>query len=123
MNIVLSNAQKHFKEQLQNNPCDPIHVPEWDCTIHYRPMTGKQSDAILKYVNEGALFGAMVESLIQRAKTEDNKPMFRPVERTVLMTQVDKNVVERVTMEMKSLDLDEDVDLDSPSEEDVVKNS
>ena len=113
--LILSKATTHFKEKLSNN-VESVEVPEWDCTIYYRPMNGKQRDSILKHVNEGNIFRALVESILTRARDESGKLMFKPVHERELMTKVDPDVVERVAQEMRTLDsimLEEDEDVPS----------
>jgi hypothetical protein len=106
---ILAKATQHFREQLQNKS-DTINVSEWGETIHYRPMNGKQRDAIIKHVNDGHLMEAYVESIVLRARDEDGKLMFKPIHRRELMTKVDPDILQRIATEMNTLDalLDED---------------
>ncbi|HIE84797.1 MAG TPA: hypothetical protein EYQ00_13565 [Dehalococcoidia bacterium] len=106
---VLAKATTHFREQLQNKS-ESISVPEWGETIHYRPMNGRQRDAIIKHVNDGHLMEAYVESILLRARDEDGKLMFKPVHKRELMTKVDPDIIQRVATEMNTLDalLDDD---------------
>ena len=108
MSTVLQRATEHFRNQLEDN-AETIDVPEWGdgnvpLTIYYKPMTAKQSDAIFKYVNSGEMYAAMVEALVLRARHEDGKPIFRPVERSTLMTRVDRKIIERVVTEMRAME-------------------
>lgn len=100
---ILERASAHFTEQLQNHT-GSVSVPEWGTTIYYRPMNGKQRDAILKCVNDGNLFEALVESIILRARDEDGKAMFRRIHKREFMSRIDPKVVERVASEMGTLD-------------------
>ena len=70
--MVLVKATQHFKKQLQDN-AESLEVPEWGVTIFYRPMNGKQRDAILKHINDGHVFEALVESILTRARDEDGR--------------------------------------------------
>lgn len=110
--MVLAKATQHFKKQLQDN-AESMEVPEWETTIFYRPMNGKQRDSILKFINDGHIFEALVESILTRARDEDGKLMFKPVHKRELMTKVDPKIIERVASEMGTLDsmlLEEDED-------------
>ncbi len=100
---LLSKATQHFREQLQNKS-ESIEVSEWGETIHYRPMNGKQRDAILKYINAGQLMEAYVESIVLRSRDEDGKLMFKPIHRRELMTKVDPDIIQRIATEMNTLD-------------------
>lgn len=115
MGAVLDQAKAHFRERL-TDAWQTIEVPEWGSegnplVIHYRPMNLKQQDAIYKHVADNSL-ESLVETLIQRSRDADGKPMFRAVERSELMTQVDPKVIERIVSEMA----------DDVSVEDAAKN-
>lgn len=125
MNDVLSKAREHFRGQITGE-MNFVKVSEWkDSIIWYKPMTAKQADAIMKYVNDGAMFGAMVEALIQRARTEDGSRMFRPNDRNTFMTQTDRKIIEKIVTEMKSLEslVDDDEDIEGEEPDTSVKNS
>jgi len=117
--MILNKATEHFKLQLQNNS-DSITVPEWGTEIYYRPMNGKQRDSILKYINDGHIFEALVESILTRARDEDGKLVFKPVHKRELMTKVDPSVIERIATEMRTLD---STLLEEEEEEITVKKS
>ena len=125
MNDVLSKAREHFRGQITGE-MNFVKVPEWkDSIIWYKPMTAKQADAIMKFVNDGAMFGAMVEALIQRARNEDGSRMFRPNDRNTFMTQTDRKIIEKIVTEMKSLEslVDDDEDIEGEEPDTSVKNS
>jgi len=115
MGAALEKAKSHFRERLEN-AWQTIEVPEWGepgapLVITYRPMNLKQQDAIYKYVQENSL-ASLVETLIQRARDVDHKPIFRPVDRRELMSEVDPKVIERIVSAMA----------DDISAEDAEKN-
>lgn len=103
MSAALENAKAHFKELLEN-AWRTLEVPEWGepgkpLVIHFRPMNLRQQDAIYKHVKEGSL-ESLVETLIQRAKDGEGKPLFRSVDRRELMNLVDPAVIERIVSAM-----------------------
>lgn len=100
---VMQKAVEHFKAQLQEQPIE-IDVPEWDTKIYVKPVNGLQRDAIMKFLSEGKYFEAQVEALIQRAKDADGKPIFKRVDKTELMRQVDPDIISRIVSEMKAFD-------------------
>lgn len=100
---VLEQATAHFKKQIQDNT-ESVEVPEWGTTVYYRPMNGRQRDAILKYVNEGHIFEALVESIIVRARDEEGALMFKAGHKLDLMNRVDPKVIERLADQMRTLD-------------------
>jgi|LWDU01.1.fsa_nt_gi hypothetical protein len=102
--MVLAKATQHFRQQIQNN-VSVLTVPEWGTDIHYRPMNGKQRDAIIKHVNDGHIMEAYVESILTRARDDNGKLMFKPIHRKELMTRVDPDVVQRIATEMNTLDV------------------
>jgi hypothetical protein len=117
--LILSKATEHFKQQLQNNS-ESVAVPEWETEVYYRPMNGKQRDAILKYINDGHIFEALVESILTRSRDENGKLMFKPVHKRELMTKVDPAVIERIATAMGTLD---SMLLEEDEEEVSVKKS
>jgi len=113
MNLI-DKIKTQFDEKMSKEP-SVIEVPEWDEKIYYRPMTGKQRDAIMKLVAENKYFEASVEALIQRARTEDGKRVFSQGHKPILMNQGDSTVIERVAEEMGTWE--------QQLSEDDVKNS
>lgn len=101
--FALAKATEHFKSQLQDK-AESVEVPEWGVTVHFRPMNGKQRDAISKHITEGNITEACVESILVRARDEDGKLMFKPVHRRELMTRVDPDVVLTIATAMHTFD-------------------
>jgi len=118
MSQVLERAKASFRARLSEVRC--IEVPEWGdesgpLRIYVRPATLKERDAIYRHVSAGSL-EALVETLIQRARDEEGKPIFRPVDRLELMRHVDPDVIARVVAEING----DEAEL--PSVEDAEKN-
>lgn len=93
---VLQNAQAHYKSQLAGGLLS-VEVPEWETTVYFKAAaTFAQQAKIIELTNKGDLVEAMVETLLQRALTEDGKKMFTFADRAILLNQVDPEVIVRV---------------------------
>ncbi len=93
---VLDNATKHYKDQLAGG-LQSVEVPEWDTTVYFKPAaTFAQQSKIISLTQKGELVDAMVETLMQRALTQDGKKMFTFADRVVLLNEVDPEVIIRV---------------------------
>ena len=104
---VLEKAKAHFQEQLSNEP-KSIEVPEWECTIYYKPMSLKTKGELNKYAENPFEYAA--RSLILRSLTDSGEKMFRGANYTEIMRQVDPAVVERVILAMATDDDPEDIE-------------
>ncbi len=90
---VLQNAQAHYKAQLAGGLLS-VEVPEWDTTVYFKPAaTFAQQSKIIELTQKGELVEAMVETLMQRALTEDGKKMFKFADRVVLLNEVDPEII------------------------------
>jgi hypothetical protein len=101
MSKILDNAKSHFKELLSAGLRGPIHVPEWDANIYYKPATSfNQESKIIELTSQGKQVEALVTALIMRALDADAKPLFNKADQPDLMRAVDPNVIMRVMAEM-----------------------
>lgn len=93
---VLDNARNHYKKQLAGGLAS-VEVPEWDTVVYFKPaVTFQQQQKIFEYTQKGDLVEAMIETLMQRALTEEGKRMFGFADRVVLKNEVDPDVIIRV---------------------------
>ena len=98
MSDVLAKAAEHFKGRVDNE-VQSIEVPEWETTIHFRPISLKSQDCIYRLSRENDLT-ALAETLIVRALDADGKPMFKKTDRVRLMREVDPAIINRIVMAM-----------------------
>ncbi len=116
MSNILERAKGHFRDKLSEE-MKFIDVPEWGeenkpLRIFYKPMNLKSQDRIFKHVREGSL-QSLAQTLIERARNEDESKMFKPVHMTEFMNAVDPEVIEHIVTEMAG---------DEPDDEDAEKN-
>lgn len=99
---VLDNARNHYKAQLAGG-LNKLEVPEWDTTVYFKSaVTFQQQQKIFEYTQKGNLVEAMVETLMQRALTEDGKKMFNFADRVTLMNEVDPSIIIRIVSEINN---------------------
>lgn len=102
MTSVLEQAKQHFAARLEEG-LRRIDVPEWGCSIWFRPvMTMRQKAAISRAMDapEGGVAACVLEALVQRALDAEGKVLFRAADRFELMRNVDADVIDRVVTEM-----------------------
>lgn len=104
---VLEKATGHFRSKLSAE-MKSIHVPEWDSKIFFKPtITLKEQSKLIELASQGKQVEALVESLIVKARNEDGTKMFSPVDKVVLMNEVDPAVIIRIVGEINTAN-DED---------------
>jgi hypothetical protein len=98
---ILKQAKSHF-HSLNTGEMDSIDVPEWNTTIYWKKggLNFAQQSKIIELTQQGKTAEALVEMLILRALTEDGKKVFKPVEKTEIMREVDPNVIMKVVTAM-----------------------
>jgi len=102
MTNVLENAKSHFRSIIDKGLMGPIIVPEWgDAEVYYRPTISlhQQSESI-KLNQEGKQVEALVVMLIARALDAEGKPLFKKAEKTVLLREVDPDIILRIIEEI-----------------------
>lgn len=111
MSKILSKAKEHFKE-VANQGQSSIEVPEWGETIYWQigGLNFAQQSKVIELQNSGKTAEALVEMLIMRAIDGEGKKMFKMVEKTEIMREVDPNVILKVVSAMG----ESDQDLDDP---------
>lgn len=110
MTDILSRAKAHYRDRLAA-PLQHIEVPEWPdengepTKIFYRAsMTLAEQQEILALNQAGKVGEALIATLIAKALDENGKKVFRLVNRTELMKQVDSEIVARIVSTMNQDD-------------------
>jgi hypothetical protein len=104
MSKVLERATAHFRNKISGS-MRKVHVPEWECDVWFKEASSlKEEGKILELSQQGKSVEALVESLITKARNEDGSKMFAPMDRVVLMNEVDPQVLIRVVGEMNNVD-------------------
>lgn len=81
-----------------------ITVPEWGTpgaplVIHYDPLTVAERDKIRRRadgIDDTGTLEYLVRVIILKAKDPDGRPLFKNVDRHILLTQADERIVRRV---------------------------
>lgn len=107
MSAIIERAKAHFQAKLAGE-MSFIDVPEWGendqpLRVYWKPISMAARNKIFKFWNDGSL-EALVETLIQRARNEDESKMFVQANRTELMRSVDPDVISRVVNAMQGDD-------------------
>jgi hypothetical protein len=115
MNPVLSKAKTHFAE-ISNKGIDNLHVPEWDTTVYWKVggLNFASQSKIIELQQKGQSAEALIEMLIMRALNKDGKKMFRPLEKPILMRDVDPNVILQIVTAMGESDKNYEVEHEDP---------
>lgn len=100
---VLEKATSHFRSKISGE-MKKIHVPEWECDVYFKEASNlKEESKILELTQQGKTVEALVESLIIKARTEEGNKMFAPMDKVVLMNEVDPAVIIRVVGEINQI--------------------
>lgn len=107
MSNVLQQAKKHF-HSLNSGELDSLEVSEWGTTVYWKKggLNFAQQSKVIELTNAGKTAEALVEMLILRAIDADGKKMFKPVEKTEIMREVDPNVILKIVTAMGAGDDD-----------------
>lgn len=98
MSGILDKARAHFRAKLDGEMLS-CEVPEWGLTVFWKPLNLKQQNKIYKHLADKSLI-ALVETLIIRARNIDGDLLFKPIDKTELMTSVDPGVINRIVEAM-----------------------
>jgi hypothetical protein len=110
----IDQITKHFRAKLSGN-LSKHHVEEWNMDVYYRPITTlKQEAKIVELSSQGKSVEALVETIIQKALDAEGKPLFKPLDKTVLMNEADPKIVLDLARVLNGSDL--------PDIEEVEKN-
>ena len=110
MSEILNAAKLQFRERM-SAPLGRILIPEWTvdgkpAEIFFRPtMNFKQQGEVLRLASEGKQAEAVVLTLIFRALDADGKPLFRKVNQTEILNEMDPDLIGRIVGEMGGDDL------------------
>jgi hypothetical protein len=101
MSKVLQQAKKHF-HSLNSGDLQSLEVPEWETTVYWKVggLNFAQQSKVIELTNAGKTAEALVEMLILRALDSDGKKMFKPVEKTEIMREVDPNIILKIVTAM-----------------------
>lgn len=105
MNPVLQKAKTHFAE-ISNKGMDSLEVPEWETTVYWRVggLNFASQSKVIELQQKGQSAEALIEMLIMRALDKDGKKMFKPMEKQVLMRDVDPNIILTIVTAMGDSD-------------------
>jgi hypothetical protein len=116
MTKIIERATAHFRNRISGD-MNKITVPEWECDVYFKPSTTlKEQGKLIELSSQGKQVEALVESLIIKARNADGSKMFAPMDKVVLMNEVDPNVIIRVVSEINGANAE---DYDG---EEVAKN-
>lgn len=105
MNPVLDKAKSHFAE-IANKGMESLDVPEWGTTVYWKTggLNFASQAKVIELQQSGKTAEALVEMLLMRALDENGKRMFKTAEKTVIMNQVDPNVILKIVTAMGESD-------------------
>lgn len=104
MSEVLNRAKAHFKEVMSQDLKGPIHVPEWDANIYYKPASNFAQEAqIVELTQQNKTVEALVMTLILRSLDAEGKPIFNKANRAEFMRSVDPQIILRIINEMNEI--------------------
>jgi hypothetical protein len=106
MSKVLDRATAHFRNKI-SGAMRKVNVPEWECDIYFKEATSlKEEGRVLELSQQGKTIEALVESLVVKARNEDNTKMFSMPDKITLMNEVDPQVLIRVIGEMNQVNME-----------------
>jgi len=107
-NPVLDKAIEHFKSV--DNNLKELWVEEWDTTIYYKEKSAfRDQSAIMQLHQQGKVVEALVETIIVKSLNKDGSKMFKPAERTILLNNVDPDVLVKIATSLNTVDDNYDV--------------
>ncbi len=106
---VLSTAKEHFKE-IANQGQAHLDVPEWGTVVYWNisGLNFAQQSKVIELQQKGKSAEALVEMMIMRALDDKGQKMFKLVEKTELMRDVDPNIILKIVTAMGDSDLETD---------------
>lgn len=104
MTSPLERAKADWAEKME--AVRVVHCPEWGepgtpLEIHVPPMNMAQRIKLVGMAQKNDL-EAVVESIIIRAKSPDGTAMFSPKDKTILMTDVDPDILATVAKDINA---------------------
>lgn len=104
MSNPLDKMTSHFRTRISGE-MRKIHVDEWDLDIYYKEVNTLQEESkLIELAQKGKTVEALVETLITKARNADGTKMFKPINKVVMMNEVDPAVLIRVVGEMNSME-------------------
>lgn len=103
MSKILENATSHFRQKISGE-MQCVEVPEWQSKIYFKPaITLKEQSKLIDLAGQGKTVEALVESLIIKARNEDGSKMFTPMDKVVMMNEIDPQIIIRVVGEINTV--------------------
>tara|TARA_R110002074_G_scaffold49404_2_gene126112 strand:+ start:200 stop:571 length:372 start_codon:yes stop_codon:yes gene_type:complete len=121
---TLNKAKAHFRE-IANKGTGHITVPEWDTTVYWKigGLNFASQNKIMELTQQGKSAEALVEMLILRSLDENNKKMFKLMDKQEIMREVDPNVILKIVSAMGADDDDDYNEIEETSKaEKAIKN-
>lgn len=108
----LSKLANHFKSKV-NNELRGIQIDDCPEVFYYKEPTAFERDAIIPIVQSGKLYEGYAETIIQLARDETGKKMFKSHERRELMRKLPSKFIEKLATSIfdELKDDEEDADL------------
>lgn len=114
MTKLIDKVENHFESVLAGGLQGPIHVPEWDEDVYFKPASTMAEEAkVIELTQNNKSTEALVVTLIQKSCDKEGKPLFSQADKMKLMRMADPKVILRLITEMNELQGDLD---------DMVKN-
>ena len=100
---AIEKATAHFRAKISGE-MKKVHVPEWECDLYFKTSSSlKEESKLLELAQAGKTVEALVETLISKARNEDGSKMFAPLDKQVLMNEVDPQVIIRLVGEIGAI--------------------
>ena len=93
---ITDKIAKHYQSSISGG-LEKLHVEELDTDIYFRttyPL--KVESKIIALQSQGLTIEALVESIIQKARDKDGKPLFQDTDRVKLMNEADPAVIVKI---------------------------
>jgi len=93
---VTDKIKSHYASQMGGD-LQKYHCEEWQTDIYFRSTYPFKDEAkIIEMQTSGNLVGALVESIIVKAKKADGSKMFHDADRITLLNEADPQVIVKV---------------------------
>lgn len=93
---ILENAKSHFLKVKQNE-IRSLDVPEWGCTLYFKPASQLQTDRFLVHTKTGEVAKAQAQLIVSRALDADGRRVFKEGQLKALYEQADARVIRYVS--------------------------
>lgn len=105
---VLEKAKSHYKVKMSADS-EAMYIPEWDETVYVKPgINLQQLGEITSAASKGNTAEAMALTLIYRLTNQDGQPVFKKLDKTELLKNVDPEVMARIVNQINDNDPDQE---------------